>query len=118
MSPQKSKARSPPQQEPSRHSSRLAALSKANNSPKTSSKQGIIGVERRKAPATPKASKPTKRGKKVKGHLPEVLEPSGIDYGLPDERASTSTPAPNVAEEERQPAPTIPTTTVPPEPKR
>ncbi|KAG8771541.1 hypothetical protein FRC15_003365 [Serendipita sp. 397] len=67
---------------------------------------------------TPKASKPTKRGKRVKGHLPEVLEPSSIDYGVPDERASTSTPAPNVAEEERQPAPTIPTTTVPPEPKR
>ncbi|KAG8771542.1 hypothetical protein FRC20_002538 [Serendipita sp. 405] len=100
MSPQKPKARSPPQQQPSRHSSRLAARSETKLSPKTSSKQEIIGKTvvdsskrprttrqtSRKAPEAPKASKPTKRGKKAKSHISDVSEPRSIDNSVPDER--------------------------------
>ncbi|KAG8818166.1 hypothetical protein FRC19_010830 [Serendipita sp. 401] len=131
MSPQKPKARSPPQQQPSRHSSRLAARSEAKHSPKTSSKQEIIGKTvvdsskrprttrqtSRKAPEAPKASKPTKRGKKAKSHISDVSEPRSIDNGVPDERVSTATPAPKLPEAGPQPVSTLPTITVPPNPQ-
>ncbi|KAG8783798.1 hypothetical protein FRC16_002297, partial [Serendipita sp. 398] len=131
MSPQKPKARSPPQQQPSRHSSRLAARSETKLSPKTSSKQEIIGKTvvdsskrprttrqtSRKAPEAPKASKPTKRGKKAKSHISDVSEPRSIDNSVPDERVPTATPAPEIPEAAPQPVSTLPTITVPPNPQ-